>query len=151
MFSACYDRRRHILLARFSGCVGPDAYDEFDRILTIMGEAVGVTAAILDLGAIDAFEMPGGFSAPSSRRPPVLPGCKRIFVVQDALIGRRIQRHIDLFALDGFHSMLLAPSVDSAVALLDVGSVSFRPLDIEWLRKELREDAEFRTEIARLH
>ncbi len=151
MFSASHDRRRHILLARFTGHVGSEAFAEFDRILAVVGEAEGAVAAFLDLTGIDGFEMPFDFIAPCNRRPPNLPDCKRIFVVQDALTARLIQGYIDRCALDGFHSMLLAPSVDSAVALLDVGAVSFCPIDIEWLRKDLQEDAEFAAEIARLH
>lgn len=151
MFTASYDRHHRILLTRFTGLVGPDAVEEFDRILAVVSEAEGSVDAIVDLTGIDAFAMPGNFMVEASRRPPMAPNCKRVFVVQDMQIGRLVQRYIDAHAIAGFHAMLLAPSVDAAVALLDVGSVSFRPVDIEWLRKDLREDSEFQAEIARLY
>ena len=143
MMSVSYDRRRRILLTRFTGLVGPDAVEEFDRILAVISEAEGRVDAIVDLTGVSALAMPANFIATCSKRPPVAPDCKRVFVVQDALLGRLVQLYIDAHAIAGFHAMLLAPSVDSAVARLDVGSASFALVDAEWLRKDLREDREF--------
>lgn len=151
MFSASYDRRRRILLTRFTGCVSPEAVEEFDRILAVVRQAEGPASVIVDLTRIDAFAMPASFVASCSKRPPVAPDCKRIFVVQHALVARLVQRYIDAHAIAGFHGMLIASSVDAAVASLDVGSASFRPFDLEWLRKELREEADFRADVMRRH
>jgi hypothetical protein len=151
MFSASYDRRRRILLARFTGLVGLDAFEEFEQILAVVAEAEEPVDAILDLTEIEAFDRPIDFVRARNAKPPILPECKRIFVARDARVRRLAQRYIDHHALGGFHSLLLASSVDEAVALLDIGTVSFRPLDIEWLRKDLREEAAFEAEIHRLH
>ena len=149
MFSASYDRRRRILLTRFTGCVDPDAVEEFERVLAVVAEAQGPVNAIVDLTGISALALPANFIATCSKRPPMAPDCKRVFVVQDARLGRLVQLYIDAHAIAGFHAMLLAPSVQSAIALLDVGSASFAPVDIEWLRRDVSEDAEFEAGIAR--
>ena len=147
MFSVGYDRHRRILLTRFTGCTGPDAVEEFDRILAAVAEAEGPVDAIVDLTGVSALAMPANFITTCSKRPPMAPDCKRVFVVQNALLGRLVQLYIDAHAIAGFHGMLLAPSVDSAVARLDVGSASFAPVDAVRLREEIREEAG----IARYH
>lgn len=122
MFTLAFERKRKVLLARFSGVFSSQDIEDLDRGIIAVTAREGPSHGLLDFTEVEAVSLPMSRLLQRSQQPPFSPGHRRVFVVGDGPQALEIARTFAAEqALAGVGNVQIVATLEEAYRLLGLG------------------------------
>ena len=137
MFAIELDQHHKVVLVRLSDRLTQHDVSVLDDIARVLVEAEGPVSAIFDLSAVSAVDVPRTVVERRGRMPQLAPGHPRVMIAPQPDVRALCEAFARLQAESGSEPPTVVDTMAQALARLGLGPLTFRPMEIGWLRDAL--------------
>lgn len=138
MFSIEFDQRQKVLLVVFSGRFAADDLLGLDEVSDVLVEAEGPMSGVFDFSRIDGIDVMVRDVASRGRQAQMCPGLRRAIVAPQPEMFRLAQIFASNQGVVGSDPPKVVVTMAEAVLWLGLERLQSRPVEIGWLREQVR-------------